>query len=259
MFLHFEHIAEHRVRSFVWFLVSLFNPLFFILYWIGAFAGKKEIVASWTISSTISYYFILTIVSASLMSHVEEDVAKFDIQQGELVNYLLKPFPYILKKFFEEIHYRVLQGVYALIVFGIFSFFLGKIINVSHDPKIIFISFIIALLAYSISFLFKMITAFICFWTTDIMGLNSMIDVLMVLFAGFLMPLPLLPPLVAKISYFLPFAYIIYFPTVAFQGKLSVSQLLQVIGGQAAWIIIFFIIYQLMWKKGIRDYTGVSQ
>jgi ABC-type uncharacterized transport system permease subunit len=58
MLLHFEHIAEHRVRSFVWLLVSLFNPLLFTLFWLGSFQGRSEIVSGWTMSSVTSYYFL---------------------------------------------------------------------------------------------------------------------------------------------------------------------------------------------------------
>src|SRR6266702_2729178 len=127
-FLHFQDVFEQRARSFVFFLISLVNPLILILFWKGATRSSSFHPTDWTFSTILSYYLFLTIASALLVSRIEDDVATQDIKQGQLAGYLLRPFPYIWKKFFEEIPQRLLQGMYAFVTFGIFFFFLsGKI------------------------------------------------------------------------------------------------------------------------------------
>ena len=259
MLLHFQHIFEHRSRSFVWFLVSLFSPLLFILFWSGAFQGRSEIAPSWTFSRMTSYYFLLTIVGATLMAHIEDDVSRYDIREGGLVKYLMKPFSYYWMKFFEEIHYRLLQGFYAIIIFSIFTLFLGEFVVITDNFVIFMLSLVVAVMAYFLSFTFKMIIGLVAFWTTDIMGIYHLTDIILLIFAGYIVPIELLSSPIATIAHALPFAYMIYYPVIAFQGRFGISDLFSVIFMQMIWLSVIFLIYRLMWKRGIRRFTGIGQ
>jgi len=257
--LYFEHVLQHRARTFVWFLVSLLNPLIFILFWRGAFQASSGAIVGWTMSTITSYYFLLTAVSSSLMSHIEEDVWRYDIQEGELVQYLLKPFSYFWLKFFSEIHYRILQGFYVVIVLIIINTVFGRIIVITQDKNLLLYAIIIAVLAYLVSFIFKMIVGFIAFWTTDLYGIYDLLDIVMVVFAGYIVPINMLFEPVRTTAYLLPFSYMIYFPVLALQGKLSPTEISRVIGYQVIWLIVFIGLYLLLWKKGIKKFTGVGQ
>src|SRR3989338_3301247 len=171
LLLHFENVLEHRMRSLVWFLVSLLNPLLYILFWRGAFQGRSEIGPGRTFSSLTSYYFLLTVASAVLTVHIEEDVAAYDIQEGKLVSYLLKPFSYYWFKFFDEINYRILQGSYGLLALVILQLFFGQFIILTNNVVIIILSLVIIFLAYILSFTFKMIIGILAFWMTEIFGI----------------------------------------------------------------------------------------
>ena len=83
-----------------------------------------------------------------LSSHIEEDVAEFDIQQGDLVRYLIRPFPYYWIKFIEEIPYRILQGSYGIIIMITVAVFFGKFIYLTHDPIMIFATGIMIIMAF---------------------------------------------------------------------------------------------------------------
>jgi ABC-2 type transport system permease protein len=85
------------------------------------------------------------------------------------------------------------------------------------------------------------------------------VEAVILVFAGMLMPLEFLPPAIRQIAFSLPFSYIIYFPLVAFQGKLTAMESVRTIGIQVVWIVILLGIYQLLWKKGIRLFTGLGQ
>ncbi|MDO8609465.1 MAG: ABC-2 family transporter protein [bacterium] len=259
LLLHFQRVFEHRMRSFVWFLVSLYNPLIYILFWKGAFLVNKGVINNWTMSSMTSYFFILTIIASTLMAHIEEDVSLYDIQEGQLTQYLLKPFSYFLLKFFEELHYRLLQGGYGLVLLLVLTLIFGPFITITHDLTTLLFAVLIAVCAYILSFIFKMIVGFIAFWTVDIMGVFLFLDIIMLIFAGFVVPIEFLLHPLNIIAKFLPFSYIIYYPVIAFQGKLSIIQSINIIIIQLIWIMFFTIIYQIMWKKGMRKFSGVSQ
>lgn len=259
IFLHFESVFEHRLRSFVWFLSSMINPLMIILFWAGAQVGNKEIHPNWSTANINSYYFLLMIASALLMSHIEEDVSFYDIRQGDLAKYLVKPFPYYWLKFIEETPYRVLQGVYGVIAISIMSILFKNFIQITLNPQIILIGLICGILAFFISFTYKMCLGLLAFWLKEIRGITQLLEILAIIFAGYILPIEMLPASLKTIAYFLPFSYIIYFPVKIFQGGLVSFDFIKIISGQVIWLIIFILINRLEWKQGIKTFTAIGR
>lgn len=256
-FLHIEHIFEYRSRSVVWFLISLINPMMLLLFWRGAISANHGVGT--TLPYITSCYLLLVVGGALLTAHVEEDVANIDIHEGHLSQYLIRPFPYFWFKFFEEIPYRLLQGGYGIIVCALAFLVFGNLFELPTDPFVLFLCLVITVMAYFLSFYFKMLVGMAAFWIQDIGGLYQLIDILMLVFAGFLVPLEMFPAYLAKISFILPFSYMVYFPVVAFQGKLSILTMLNIIGAQCTWMIIFMVLYFVMWRGGIRKFTAAGQ
>ncbi len=256
--LHFQEAFALRSRSIVWFFIALLNPLVYFLFWRGAYAGNQVPVSAWTLPALATYYFLLVIAGSLLIVHIEEDVAHWDIQQGGLSRYLLKPFSYIRLKFFEELPWRMIQGFFGVIIFAVFWMLFGSFVTVAHTASAILFAICIAFLGYIISFIFKMIVGISALWFTDYSGLQQLVEAVILIFAGMLMPLEFLPPVIRQIAFSLPFSYMIYFPLVAFQGKLTAMESVRTIGIQIVWIVILFGIYQVLWKKGTRLFTGLG-
>lgn len=257
--LHFQQAFALRSRSVVWFFIALVNPIIYFLFWRGAYAGNQTLFAQWDLSSIATYYFLLVIAGSLLIVHIEEDVAHWDIQQGGLSRYLLKPFSYIRSKFFEELPWRIIQGIFGIIIFTAFWLLFGSFVSVARTLPSILLAACIVFFGYIISFLFKMIVGISALWFTDYSGLQQLVEAVLFIFAGMLMPLEFLPNIVRQIAFSLPFSYIIYFPLLAFQGKLTVLASLRTIGIQIVWIMILAGVYQVLWKKGVRLFTGIGQ
>lgn len=257
--LHFQQVFEQRARSFIWFLLALLNPLMALVFWLGAYAQKGFTLTNWSLSSITTYYFLLIIAGAFLIVHIEEDVAVLDIREGGLVRYLLRPSPYYWMKFLDEISYRLLQGMFGVIVFFIFLLSLRNFVTIAGTPTTLILAVIIICLGFLISFTFKMILGLSAFWFTDFWGLQQLTEVIILVMAGFVIPLDLFPEFMRNIAFFLPFSYIAYFPVVAVQGKLAIPELLRVIFMQGLWFAIMFFFYQFLWRKGIYKFTAIGQ
>jgi ABC-2 type transport system permease protein len=117
---------------------------------------------------------------------------------------------------------------------------------------------LILTMAYMISFTFKMIIGIIALWTTDTRGLQQLVDVIIILFAGYIVPVNLLPGILEKIAYFSPFPYMVYFPVIAVQGKLSFYSLFSVIGIQAIWLIVLVLAFLKIWRRGLKRFTDLG-
>ncbi len=155
-FLYFQFAFTYRSRAFIWFLIAFLNPLIVLSFWKAAYSNSDPTGGIWTFSALSSYYILLIIANACLMAHIEDDVAVYDIQRGSLLKYLVRPFPYFLFKFLEELPWRIIQGGFGAVILLVFIFFTQTALtNISWQTLLTTV--IVAGLAYCISFLFKLI------------------------------------------------------------------------------------------------------
>ncbi len=257
--LFFQHVTNFRSRIFIWFLTSFLNPLSLLLFWIAAFKEKGDILTGWSLSSLSVYYFLLIIATSFIIVHIEEDVAIKDIREGGLVKYLLHPLPYYFMKFFDEIPWRMIQGFFGLGVFIIFYILFSKFISFPNTFAGIISTLVIILLAFFISFTFKMIVGITAFWFIDFWGLQQTVEVIIIILAGFVMPIEFFPDWLRNISLFSPFPYMVYFPILSLQSKLVTNQVFQVILIQIFWLAVLYLIYRILWARGLKRFTGVGQ
>ena len=255
LFLNIVNVFELKSITFVYFLLSVTSPFTFLLFWIGVKIQKNS---SFNFTEIASYYFLLIIASSLLMCHVENDIGALDIQEGGLVKYLLKPFSYLWAKFFEEVPWRILQAAMSLVTLFVILIFFGKYFSISNSAIILFLSFIVAILALLLSYMYKVLLGLLAFWLTDITGVFQLSEMLLFIFAGYVVPLYIFPKTIEIISYILPFSYMIYFPVVVIQGKLAPEGIIGVIGMQSIWLLCFYALYQYTWKKGREKYLGVG-
>jgi ABC-2 type transport system permease protein len=257
--LHFQDVFHSRSRSFVWFLVSFINAFIYLLFWRGAIAEKGEVFGVWNVSTITTYYLLIIIIGSFLTVHIEEDVALRDIQEGGLARYLLRPFSYFATKFMEEIPWRIIQGSFSVVTFFIFQFVLGIELTLVTDViKVIFAIAIIAL-GLGMSYIFKMVLGLTAFWTTDYHGIQNLIDVITIIFGGYIVPLSFYPGVFHTIAFILPVAYFTYFPVAAIEGILTVSELSMVVTVQLVWIVLLYGLYKFLWRRGIATFTSVGQ
>jgi len=78
------------------------------------------------------------------------------------------------------------------------------------------------------------------------------------LLGGALLPLTLFPMWAQKLLYLSPFPYLISFSSEIFMRKVTYLQTMNAVLIVFAWSIFFNIIFAVMWKRGLRQYSGVG-
>lgn len=257
--LHFQDVFQNRGRSFIYFIMGFLNPALQLLFWSGAIANDSGVGSYWSFNEMASYYLLITVATSFLVVHIEQDIAFLDIKEGRLSKFLLHPFSYFIAKFMEEFPWRIIQGMFGLAAFMMVTFITRIPFPFVSNPSQIFVVSIICLLALSISYTLKMVLGLFALWTTDFWGILSIEEVVFLIFGGFVMPLTYYPVLLEQLSYFLPLAYIVYFPVIGIQGKLSMLDMYQTIIIQLIWVLLLYGLYRLLWYIGVRKYTGVGQ
>lgn len=256
--LYSQYLLAHPGKSIVWTLTAFLDALIFLAFLSGVFQQQTHIL-DWTLSSVTAYYFILIAVSVGLLSKIDISILTQDIEKGEIDGRLLKPISYYWQKFYYEVPYRIFQGLLGIIIGTSMAYVLKIHLPLVHDSVLLLQTVLIIILAYFLSFTFKMIIGIISFVTTDIRGLNELVTMIVLLFSGMILPLNLLPVWMQNIAYSLPFAYIVYYPIMAILGQISQNQLLSVIMMQAVWIIGLGLIYKQLWKYVLKHFVSAGK
>jgi ABC-2 type transport system permease protein len=255
--IYLEDSLTYRSLAFVWFLFSLIIAINMLIFWNAALPGGKA-VEGLSFSSVSSYYLLSMVLANFLLCHPEESVASEDIYQGGLVRFLLQPFPYLLVKFLQEIPWRLMTGTFAVIAV-VFIAVLQPGIEVIHSPIEIVLFLLLCVIAFFLSFFMKLCIGYAAFWLTTIKGIVELFDITLLVFSGAMVPISFFNSSMQRIFMVLPFAFTIYVPTVALQGKLAISEMLQYAGIGSVWLILFITLSFVMWKKGVKKFTGVGQ
>jgi len=252
--LYFQSVFAHRGRPLVFVLMYVINALIYLTFIRGVFQ-QTHTIQTWTLSSVTSYYFLLIVAGGTLMMHPEVPIFRDDFEKGELAGRLLKPFSYYWQRFNIELPVRVFQGISGAIIAYILAIIFHADFQFHLSLATVCLALIIIFLAYFICFTFKMILALTALWTTEIHGAQELTDILVTIFAGYIVPVNLLPGVLEKLANILPFSYIIYYPIIAIEGKLAVPSLFSVITIQVMWLVVLGVLFRFLWKKGLMQYA----
>lgn len=252
-----QRVFQERGRAFVWFLVGLVGNGTMVLFWTAALSEHSR-NGQLTVSYMQSYYMLLLTAGSLLMSHIETDVAEHDIAQGGLSMYLLKPISYIWIRFADELPWRLLTGAFGAMMCSILAVTLVPL-QITHDPLLLFLTMVMAVFALMLSFVMKMILGFTAFWLTNIRGLQDLLEITLLLTAGYVIPIHLYPQTLQQFLVLTPFPYMVYYPVVAIMGSLSINQVLKVLVIQLLWLGVFIGIYRWIFNAGLKKFSGVGQ
>ena len=100
----------------------------------------------------------------------------------------------------------------------------------------------------SISFILGMTT----FITTNLWGIMQIYQSVFRLLSGALIPLTFFPSIFEKILTFLPFSSLVSAPANILLGVMPSEQVLKVMIVQVVWLIILFLLTNVIWKKVVH-------
>jgi ABC-2 type transport system permease protein len=254
-----QKAMTYRMRILTYALMNALTPGIMIIIWTKHY-GDGRSVGNFTLPYLVTYYSIMVVVSL-FISKVEVNV-KEDIKEGELANFVIRPFNYIKYRFFWEIAWYVVKigllgGPFLGALFLAVSRFDFPFLELSFGHNLFF-GIVSTLLAYVLSFMFSMIIGSAAFFITEISGLDNLYAIATQLFTGAALPLDFFPEAITEILKFTPFNFMASFPVRVFLGDFAVNEIWQGLGIQIGWIVIGYLIYRFMWKMGIKKFSAVG-
>lgn len=222
--------------------------------WSSIYATHSGIdIKGYTLARMIEYQFWILIFDLLIRSYFFSENVSSDIRLGKISSFLLYPFHFISYQFNLFLSDKILQLIIS-------SFFLAFVLSLgwieiplfSHILKAVSLILLVALYWFFI----QMILGFMSFWLDETWSLNVAIRFISAFLSGSILPLDLFPELLAKILYWTPFPYLVYFPIQILMGE--DVDFLSCFFTLSFWTFLFFLISIRIWKKGLKFYTAAG-
>jgi ABC-2 type transport system permease protein len=177
-----------------------------------------------------------------------------EIQMGSINALLTRPISYFEFQFFQFMGQKMVSLLFALLAPALASiWFFG---GFEAERLLVAIMFGVAYLIFGFTLLF--LISSLGFFMTRIHSIIVAKNIGLWLFTGEIFPLDLLPDRVAAVAKVLPTASGVYLPVGYLTGRVSWVDLQRGALGVVIGIVVTGSIAAILWRMGLRRYTGVG-
>ncbi|MEK7526725.1 MAG: ABC-2 family transporter protein [Patescibacteria group bacterium] len=254
--LSFQQELAYPINFVMWRIRNVIQIFLIFFLWDTVFSDPNKIAFGYDKAKILTYVFGLVVVRPIVLSAKSFEIAG-EISRGELSNYLLKPLSYFKFWFTRDIASKVLNILFAFFEITVLYLILRPPFFFQIQPIYLLafvMSLVFAIVLYSLLiFLFSMFT----FWNLEqAWGFAFLLLLFTDFLGGGIIPLDVLSAPIQKVINVLPFPYLLFMPLQIYLGKLSFAQTGVSLVTSGVWILILFIVVNLVWKKGIKTYKA---
>ncbi len=244
--------TQFAYRSQVW--AGLFGQLMYIFakisIWLSVYGGTHA-VAGITLADMVTYALVAGTVTAAWPHHDLINAIDRSIRTGDVAVYLLKPLRYPLYLFATEcgnLAFRLATVVAPSV--AIIAAIYGMLPPASPFHGAMFIAF--WLLSFVILFLLSCAAGLLAFWLMTAFSIDWMLGGILSILSGTFIPLWFFPPAIGRIIGDLPFAYVGYYPTAVYLGKLDISATWTTLAVGVGWACVLTGAVAWLWARAAR-------
>ena len=249
-----EYFAYHlnfliwRLRVFIGFLVPFFLWLT-VIRKAKNFTGYEE-------QSIVSYFFFSHLLSYFILGTRTVDIAG-QIQNGEIINLLLKPISFFDYYFFRDLADKILNLLLSF--FEVFLFF--KIFSIPFPQvnlQFLPLFFLFLTLGIFLSFYLNLLISFLGFWSAEVWAPRFIFFILISTISGNFFPLDLLPKKLFSLIILTPFPYLFFLPVKMISSPQTLINKIDfnfLFFMGSFWLTTFFFLARFFWQKGLKSFS----
>jgi ABC-2 type transport system permease protein len=236
-------------RSQVW--TSAFGELVHVFarvaIWMSVYTGVSS-VSGVALPEMITYAILSgTVTAAWRYASLINTIGK-SLKTGDVAIYLLKPLHYPLYLFATEsgnLAYRLLVVVVPVVTIVALIYGIRPPASLIHG--LMFVAY--WAMSFVILFLIAALFGLIAFWLLTAFSLEWLLQGILSVLSGGFVPLWFFPEPLGMIARHLPFAWIGYYPTAVYLGKLSFAECWGYFGIGMLWVVLLTISVILLWRR----------
>jgi ABC-2 type transport system permease protein len=250
----FQRYLSYKANVLMYFLGDFMLLAVTYFLWKAIFESSSGTLNGFTFHEMVIYLFIAMLSQALISTEVAYSISE-EVRDGTIAINLLRPINYMSRMFFETLG----NNFYNLVVIVIPGMIITLIMNYLYFGDIQWIRILLYLISMIFSillnFIFNYTFGLISFKNINMWGLSVIIGAVIGMLSGMLLPLSFLPPAMRQLTYLLPFASMIYTPTLIFVGKLQGSAMWQALLIQGVWILLLYFFALWLWGRLVRHLT----
>lgn len=254
----FQKLISYKANVIIFMFGDLLMLAVTYYLWKAIYGSSSEaIINGFTLNQMIIYVFITFLTNLMISVDISADISR-EVLDGSIAINLVRPINYEKRMLFQGLG-NVLYNfiVIFLITFTLTTFLFYRYFGYINILNII-IYFISIVLGILISFYFSYIFGLFSFKITNMWGMSQIMQSIIQLLSGTLIPIAFFPSWAQAIVKFLPFSAAIYTPTMIYLDKLTNIEIMMSLGVQIFWVIFLMIAAKLMWKSMIKNLTVVG-
>jgi ABC-type uncharacterized transport system permease subunit len=160
------------------------------MYWVIALRDNPQLATLFSTSKIISYYITIVVLNALLTAHMKERIMREDIQNGWMSRYLLRPQSYYWYNIiFEEIPYRIIQGLYGVIVIAAIALAFPGFLTIGHESGLFILGVLSGIMGFFICANIEIMLGLLAFWFYDLKLVHNAYEVIYIMLGGINIPL----------------------------------------------------------------------
>lgn len=246
---------QYRAAIAIWMLWGVVEPLVALGIWWSIAAGGD--VQGYERADFVRYFFGIVLVNQLTIAWDAWYLDRW-IRGGELNFRLVRPLAPIHEAVADNLAFKM-RGAVVLVGAWLAVAAVWPAARLAFDPGRWLLTALAIVPAAGIRFLNGYASGLAAFWITRATSLMELQYGLSLFLAGRIAPLELLPPGVESVARVLWFPYMLAFPVEVLTGRASTPG--GYLGGlamQLGWLVIWWGLYRLLWRRGLRRYAAVG-
>lgn len=252
--IYFQDGIAYRASGLIWITTDLVTAVTMPLVW--ASAAKGGLIKDFSASDFVLYYLCMLLLTSFITSHIMWELAT-EIKEGQFSSILVRPISFFQYTFFRNLAWRVIRPMLFAPIFMVLLWAYRGYLTDAH----VYLGWefwVSVILGHFVSYTFVVLMSMIALFVQEATSIFELYYVPMLFLSGQLFPVSLLPPWAKVLTKAFPFYYTTGAPTEMLVGRLAGPAMREALIWQLGWIIVGYFLARILWKKGLRYYTGVG-
>lgn len=248
--VYYAYMVEYRAELILW-VLSGSLPLILMGVWVEAAQGGQFGLSP---LDFVRYFLAVFLVRQFTVVWVIWDFER-EVVEGRLSFRLLQPLDPGWHYFATHFAERFARIPFAILLIGLFFLLYPDAIWIP-DPVSLGLAIVAIFMAFALRFMMQYTFSMLAFWMERASAIEQFWLLFYLFLSGLIAPLEMFPPLVRTIVQWTPFPYMINFPASLLVGM--PVNIWQGFGMTALWFVIFLGLNRWLWRKGLRQYSGMG-
>jgi ABC-2 type transport system permease protein len=246
---------QYRGALVIWLLGLILEPVIYLSIWATVARSQGGSVDGFTAGDFAAYYLVALIVDHAGLTWVMWEM-EWWIRQGTLSPQLVRPVHPLHRHLAHNLTFKLLTLTVVVPVVIVLALVFRPHLTITPWTALAFLPAM--LLAMALRFALEWMIASVAFWVTRVSAINQLYFVAFMFLSGFAVPLALLPGPVRTLAEWLPFYRVLGFPVELLLGRLTPREIGTGFAAQVGWLAIVVALLNVVWAKGLRQYSAVG-